>query len=44
MVNVVEEGVGAPTAKNLDGLGVKAIEVEGCCPSSPEGVAADELG
>ena len=41
MVDVSEEGVGAPAAKDLYGLGVIAIEMKGCCSSSSEGVAGD---
>jgi len=43
MVDVGQEGVRAPPAKDLDGLGVKPIQVKGSGSSSSEGVAGDEL-
>ena len=43
VVDVGEEGVRAPAAQDLNGLGVIAIEVKGCGPTSAKGVAGYEL-
>lgn len=42
MVDVSEEGVRAPSSHDLDGFGIKAIEVKGSGTTSTKRVAGDE--